>query len=83
MGINKLQPATTSSSVSANAITVTSPYLPYDSTISLDSGIYTITCVNTTIASVELFSDTSGLTSITKVYTTSGTVSFNLGIKNC
>jgi hypothetical protein len=48
----------------------------YTAVSSIPAGIYSINCVSTTVARVELY---NGTTLVTSQVTTSGTVSFNLG----
>lgn len=75
MAISKLQPVVTSS-INASSITATSPNTMYEGRTTLESGIYTITCINSTVAKVEFYSGTATL--ITTAVTISGTVTINL-----
>jgi hypothetical protein len=65
--INALAPATSVTSTAANTA--------YNSVVSLDAGIYTVTCASSTIAEVSFY---SGNTLLTTVRTASGTVNANL-----
>lgn len=72
-----VQVASSSSGPSANAITCASANTLYGASISLNPGIYTVTCVNTTVVKVDFMSDDH--TVIMTAVTVSGTVTINLG----
>jgi hypothetical protein len=67
----------TASSINASSITATSPHNLYQGLVNLEPAIYTITCINSTIAKIQLFSGDSTL--VTTTETISGTVTINLG----
>lgn len=69
-------PVTTISGASANAFTIPSALTLYKGVVNVATGVYTVTCVNTTVATVKFF---SGTTEIAEVVTVSGTVTYNLG----
>jgi hypothetical protein len=69
--------SSSSSGATANAITCASSKTIYGANVSLGTGIYTITCVSSTEASVEFYSNINTL--ITSAKTVSGSVSVNLG----
>ena len=75
MAISKVNPVI-SSSVNASAITCASPLTMYSSVISLTPGIYTVTCVNTTVAKVHFMSNAT--TILASATTVSGTVTLNI-----
>ena len=69
-------PAPVTSTLTASSITCASPVTLYGAPVSLQPAIYTITCVNTTVAKVEF---KNSLTNIIATATTiSGTVTLNL-----
>jgi hypothetical protein len=68
-------PAPAAASTIPDAFNCTSGTL-YESIKTFGTGIYTITCINTTIAIVEFYSDST--TIITSAITSSGTVTVNL-----
>jgi hypothetical protein len=70
-------PVPVTSSINANSITAASPHTLYQASIDLESAIYTIDCINTTVAKIQLFSGNSTL--VTTTETISGTVTINLG----
>ncbi len=70
-------PVPVTSSLNAYSITAASPNVLYEGTINLETAIYTLTCVNTTIAKFIFLSDNT--TVITTSETISGTVTINLG----
>jgi hypothetical protein len=69
-------PATSSSSINSSAITAVSANTMYEAGLSLDPSIYTITCVSSTVANIELYNGIGTLVASTS--TTSGTVTINL-----
>lgn len=68
--------AASSSEVNANSITAASANTLYEGRVTLEPSIYQITCVNTTIANLELYSGVGNL--ILATSTVSGTVTINL-----
>lgn len=75
MAVSQLVTATPSG-INASSLTIPSANTIYQSSISLDAAIYTITCVSGTVATVEFFSGAG--TYITTGVTSSGTVTVNL-----
>jgi hypothetical protein len=69
-------PIPSSSSASASAYTVAAPLTDYKTTNSFASGIYTVTCISSTVASVSFLSSTGALLLSTK--TVSGTITAQL-----
>jgi len=69
-------PAPVTSSINASSITATAANTLYEGRVTLTPAIYTITCVNTTIATIEFYS--SADTYISNAVTVSGTVTINL-----
>ena len=69
-------PAPVASSVNANSITAAAPNTVYSIVRTFETGTYTITCVNTTIANVTFMNGTSLLLD---TVTISGTVTVVLG----
>lgn len=70
-------PAPVESTINANSITATSPHILYQGLVDLQPAIYTITCINSTIAKIQLYAGNSTL--VTTTETVSGTVTINLG----
>lgn len=70
-------PVPVESTINANSITATSPHTLYQGLVDLQPAIYTITCINSTIAKIQLYSGNSTL--VTTTETVSGTVTINLG----
>jgi hypothetical protein len=70
-------PVPVESTINANSITATSPHTLYQGLVDLQPAIYTITCINSTIAKIQLFSGNSTL--VTTTETVTGTVTINLG----
>lgn len=75
MSIN-VYPIASESSASAFSGTATTSSTLYEATQSFDPGVYRITCVSSTISTVQFF---SGNTMIGEAITSSGTVDINLG----
>lgn len=75
MGVSVF-PASVTSTVNANSITAASSGTLYEATIDLSTGIYTISCVSSTNATLDFF---AGSTFITSATTSTGTVTVNLG----
>jgi len=63
------------STINASTVTVTSANTLYESSVSLPTGIYTITCASGTITNVDFL---AGSSIITSAVTSSGTVQINL-----
>lgn len=76
MGISVF-PAPVTSSINSDSITAISAYTQYELKKTFEPAIYTITCVNTTIATIDFYSDST--TFISRHVTVSGTVTLNLG----
>lgn len=68
--------STSSSSVNATGVIISSPVTLYKLTKTFQVGVYTITCVSSTVASVT-FNDSNGVP-ITTAKTVNGTISVNL-----
>ena len=75
MAVSNVVAATTNALAPASSVTAAAANTPYNSTVSLESGIYTITCASSTIAEVAFY---SGNTFLTSAKTVSGTVSVNI-----
>lgn len=75
MAVSNIVAATINALAPATSVTATAAQTPYNSTVSLESGIYTVTCASSTIAEVSFY---SGNTLLTTVKTASGTVNANL-----
>lgn len=74
MGISQIG---VSSSTSGSVVaTATSPNVLYRTSVSLSAGIYSVTCVSTTIAKVTFYNGTTPLTTATTV---TGSTTINLG----
>jgi hypothetical protein len=69
-------PAVSGAVDTAFSITAVSPNVLYGATKTFPSGIYTITCVSTTVTTIEFYSDEQ--TSIIQTQTVSGTSTINL-----
>jgi hypothetical protein len=76
MSITVFPVAASSSGVNANSITAALANTIYEGRVTLEPSIYQITCVNTTIANLELYSGAGTL--ILATSTVSGTVTINL-----
>ena len=77
MSVSVFPVPVSSSGPSANAITAVSPNTLYEAIYDIPVGIYSITCVSTTIATVEFFSGQTTL--LATGVTTSGVANVNLG----
>lgn len=75
MGLSTFPSATTNALAPASSVTAAAANTPYNSTVSLEAGIYTITCASSTLAEVAFY---SGNTFLTSAKTVSGTVSVNI-----
>jgi hypothetical protein len=69
-------PAAVTSSLNASAITATTANTMYAASLTLEPGIYTITCASGTVTNVELYSGVGTL--VTSTATVSGTITINL-----
>ena len=74
MAISKINPVAVSAN--ANALTIPTAGTAYNATLALNSGIYTVTCASSTIATVIFLGPTEA--QVAKVSTTSGTVTVNI-----
>lgn len=69
-------PAPVTSSINADSLSAPAANTLYAAAVSLDPAIYTVTCTNTTVATIGFYSDETTL--IIESTTVSGTVTFNL-----